>query len=112
MGLIPSSGRSPEGGDGNLVQDSCLENPMDRGAWQGTVHELTGVGHNLVTKPLPHSTLEAHHMPLLDQISSTFLPGGNDYPFVIIIAFLFSTVLPSVYAYVNNIIFPFFQVFK
>uniref|UniRef100_A0A452E896 COMM domain-containing protein 6 n=1 Tax=Capra hircus TaxID=9925 RepID=A0A452E896_CAPHI len=48
---------------------------MDRGAWQGTVHELTGVGHNLVTKPLPHSTLEAHHMPLLDQISSTFLPG-------------------------------------
>ena len=41
LGLIPSSGRSPEGGDGNLVQDSCLENPMDRGAWQITVHRVT-----------------------------------------------------------------------
>ena len=31
-GLIPGSGRSPGGGNGNLLQDSCLENPMDRGA--------------------------------------------------------------------------------
>ena len=36
-GLIPGSGRSPEGGNGNLLQFSCLENPMDRGAWQATV---------------------------------------------------------------------------
>ena len=33
MGLIPGSGRSPEGGRGNPFQYSCLENPMDRGAW-------------------------------------------------------------------------------
>ena len=36
-GLIPVSGRSPGGGHGNPLQYSCLENPMDRGAWQGTV---------------------------------------------------------------------------
>ena len=33
-GLIPGLGRSPGGGNGNLLQYSCLENPMDRGAWQ------------------------------------------------------------------------------
>ena len=36
MGLIPGSGRSPGGGNGNPRQYSCLENPMDRGAWQAT----------------------------------------------------------------------------
>ena len=34
---IPGWGRSPEGGNGNLLQYSCLENPMDRGAWWATV---------------------------------------------------------------------------
>ena len=38
MGLIPGSGRSPGKGNGNLVQYSCLGNPMDRGAWWATVH--------------------------------------------------------------------------
>ena len=37
-GLIPGLGRSPGGGRGNLLQYFCLENPMNRGAWQGTVH--------------------------------------------------------------------------
>ena len=37
-GLIPGSGRSPGGGNGNPIQYSCLENPMDRGAQQTTVH--------------------------------------------------------------------------
>ena len=37
-GLIPGSGRSPRGGHGNPLQYSCLENPMDRGAWRATVH--------------------------------------------------------------------------
>ena len=35
---IPGSGRSPREGHGNTLQYSCLENPMDRGAWQATVH--------------------------------------------------------------------------
>ena len=37
-GLIPGLGRSPGEGNGNLLQYSCLENPMDRGAWWATVH--------------------------------------------------------------------------
>ena len=41
MGSIPGSGRSPGGEDSNLLQYSCLENPMDRGAWRATVHEVT-----------------------------------------------------------------------
>ena len=41
VGLIPESGRSPEGGNGNPFQYSCLENPMDRGAWWATVCGIT-----------------------------------------------------------------------
>ena len=52
-GLIPGLGRSPGKGNGNPLQYSCLENPMDRGAWQATVHEVPRVGHDLVTKPPP-----------------------------------------------------------
>jgi len=37
-GLIPGSGRSPGGGDGNPLQYSCLENPMEREAWWAVVH--------------------------------------------------------------------------
>ena len=38
LGSIPGLGRSPGGGKGNPLQYSCLENPMDRGAWGATVH--------------------------------------------------------------------------
>ena len=38
QGSIPGSGRSPEEGTGNPLQYSCLENPMDGGAWSATVH--------------------------------------------------------------------------
>ena len=38
LGLIPGSGRFPGEGHGYLLQYSCLENPMDRGAWWATVH--------------------------------------------------------------------------
>ena len=41
MGFIPGSGRSPGGGHDNPLQNSCLENPMERGAWQATVHKVT-----------------------------------------------------------------------
>ena len=42
-GLIPGSGRSPGEGHGNRLQYSCLENPMDRGAWQATEHHYLRV---------------------------------------------------------------------
>ena len=40
MSLIPGSRRSPREGNGNLLQSSCLENPMDRGAWWAAVMGL------------------------------------------------------------------------
>ena len=46
MGLISGLGRSPGGGHDNPLQYSCLENPMDRGAWWATVHGLHRIGHN------------------------------------------------------------------
>ena len=56
VGSISGSGRSPGEGNGNLFQYSCMENPMDLGAWQVTVNEVTRVGHNLATKSAPHHT--------------------------------------------------------
>ena len=47
-GSIPELGRFPGKGNGNPLQYSCLENPMDRGAWQATVHRVRRVGHDLV----------------------------------------------------------------
>ena len=44
--LIPGWGRSPGGGNGNPLQYSCLENPMDRGTWRARVHRLQRVGHD------------------------------------------------------------------
>ena len=41
LGLIPGSGRSPGEGNGNPLQYSCLENPMDRGAWWATVYGVS-----------------------------------------------------------------------
>ena len=46
LGSIPGLGRSPGEGNGNPLQYSCLENPMDRGALWATVHQLQRVGHN------------------------------------------------------------------
>ena len=61
-GSIPGSGRSPGEGNSNLLQYSCLENPMDRGAWQATVHgvaksqtrlsDFTSLHHNLKRLPM------------------------------------------------------------
>ena len=43
VGSVPGSGKSPGEGNGNPLQYSCLENPMDREAWQATVHRLAKV---------------------------------------------------------------------
>ena len=47
---IPGLGRYPGEGNGNPPQYSCLENSMDRGAWQTTVHGVKGVRYDLATK--------------------------------------------------------------
>ena len=45
-GSIPGWGRAPGEGNGDPLQYSCLENPMDREAWQATVHGVAGVRHD------------------------------------------------------------------
>ena len=52
-GSIPGLGRSPGEGNGNPLQYSCLENPMDRGAWQPPIHGVAKIRHDLATKPPP-----------------------------------------------------------
>ena len=47
-------------GNGNPLQCACLENPMDRGTWQATVHRVTKVGHDLVTNHLPWFESQLH----------------------------------------------------
>ena len=46
---IPGLGKFPGGGHGNPLQYSCLENPMDRGAWRATVHKVTELDTTEVT---------------------------------------------------------------
>ena len=53
LDLIPELGRCPVEGNGNSLQYSCLENPMDRGAWAATVHRVAKVGHDLAINRLP-----------------------------------------------------------
>ena len=56
-GSIPRLGKSPGEGNGNPLQYSCLENPLDRGAWQATVHGVARVGHDWTTNTttIPHN---------------------------------------------------------
>ena len=53
LDLIPRSGRSPREANDNPLQYSLLENLMDGGAWQATVHGVTRVRHDLAIKPPP-----------------------------------------------------------
>ena len=71
MGSIPGSGRSPGEGNGNPLQDSCLENPMDRGAWWVTVH---GVTKSWTRLNIDYGyTLTCSHCFALDVLVFTFL---------------------------------------
>ena len=65
---IPGSGRSPGEGNGNSLQYSGLKNPMDRGAWQATVHMLTRVRHLLMTKPPSPHTVESQSVSSLSHV--------------------------------------------
>ena len=64
---IPGSGRSPGGGNGNPLQDSCLGNPTDRGAWWATVH---GVSELDTTEQLSTQT----HTHTIKGIKDYFIP--------------------------------------
>ena len=64
MGSIPGLRRSPGEANDNLLQYSCLENPMDAGTWQATVHGVARVRHDLATKKQQHSTYSIVFMRL------------------------------------------------
>ena len=64
LGSIPRLGKSPGEENGNRLQWSCLENPMERAAWQVTVYGATRVGHDWVTKHSTAPVLEALENPL------------------------------------------------
>ena len=68
-GLIPGLGRSSGEGNGNPLQHSCLENPIDRGAWWTTVHGVARVGHDLATK----SSSSPFHLAYVFQFFCLFL---------------------------------------
>ena len=59
-GLISGSGRSPGGGNGNLLQYSCLENPMDRRAWRLTVNAITELDMTERTHTHMHTYTHTH----------------------------------------------------
>ena len=79
LGSIPRSGRSPGEGNGYPLQDSCLENPMDRGAWGASVHRVATVGHKWATNTF---TFHSHHV--LESNSSLFdvVPNPQTTPWL------------------------------
>ena len=74
LSLIPGSGRSPGGGHGSPLQYSCLENPIDRGAWQATVQSWTQLSDlaPMHASTTTVKTLKLHHKdPSCDSFMTT-----------------------------------------
>ena len=61
-GSVPGSGRCPGEGNGNPLQYSCLENPMDRGAWWAAVHGVTKSWTQLKQLTLTQTHTHTHRM--------------------------------------------------
>ena len=84
VGLIPGSGGSSGVGTGNLLQCSCLENHMDRGAWWATLHGGTKSGTGLGRQALKRNRDVLYCMPwylarMLLQDGSTYFPSCWQY---------------------------------
>ena len=77
--LIPGSGRSPGERNGNPFQYFCLEDPMDRGAWQDTVHGVASIKHDLATEPSPFPSTppQVHLLVSLWWLSSSWYDSLN-----------------------------------
>ena len=83
VGSIPRSGISPKGGHGEPLPFSCLENPMDRGNWQTTVHEVRRVRHNFATKPQPPPGMCIYQFPRALKIHFHTLGGLKQQKFIL-----------------------------
>ena len=79
LGSMPGLGRSPEEGNSNPLQYSCLRNPMDRGAWWATVHGVARVGHGLATKPPPGIRVGVARRSFGDDGNVLYPDCGNSY---------------------------------
>ena len=86
MGSIPGSGSAPGGGNGNPLQYSCLENPIDRGAWWTTVHRVTKsrtqLKHLSMHKYSPHTAFHVWTVYML-------LPGYTSFVYFTLPLLLF-----------------------
>ena len=74
-GSIPGSRRSPGEVNGNRLQYACMENPIDKGTWWATVHEVTRAGHDLGTKPIMKKISWASRGGGMKQLSSGKIGG-------------------------------------
>ena len=77
----PELGRSPGGGHGNPLQDSCLENTMDRGTWRATVHRVAK-SHTSLKRPSTHTSTYIYktltfHLSLIGRFPLTILVNGH-----------------------------------
>ena len=80
-GSISGLERSSGEGNGNPLQYSHLENPMDRGAWQATVHGITRVGHDLATKPSASlTTLKSLTVWITNKLENSYRDGNTKPP--------------------------------
>ena len=70
-GLMPGSGRSPGEGHGNPLQYSCLEKPMDRGAWQATVCGVAGL--DMTERLSMHACTHTHNQAVEMRIVFYFI---------------------------------------
>ena len=66
-------GRSPGEGNGNPLQYSCLEDPMQGGAWQATVHEV--IESDMTEQLSTHTCYSIHHNPIVNTIITPVLLG-------------------------------------
>ena len=90
LGLIPGSGRSPGEGNGNPLQYSCLENPMERWAWRATVHRIS---ESDMTERLTFSLsmgIQWYFIVVLIYISQ--MTNDVEYLFLCMLAILMSSV--------------------
>ena len=71
-GSVSGFGRSPREGNGNPLQYSCLENPIDRGVQQATVHGVARAGHDVLTR-LPHVKIKTSVKKIQTQIISLII---------------------------------------
>ena len=90
--LIPGSGRSPGEGNGNPLQYSGLEKPMDRGAWQRTVRRVARVREDLATKLPFHSNLGFSFLESASSSKSLYLSSRVS---TVYLSFLLKTPMPG-----------------